>query len=281
LKQRVTEVVTATNNAEPSNETREAIRSITGRAAMVTNTKKETIQKSPYKRYIESHNGSQHDLSSCDDQGLFQDSPSKPNLPGGRDNSNERQCSEENRQRIHESLSKSSMSWDADFSQFNIFSSGKSSDQDFPGFSKNTTNIDLLLHNPCSPLKKQSEIPKPLPKIKEPPFSYPRNVWARAQIHAARFETDVTEHQTEISPAVSDCSSDIFYSLEDSVAESEPAKTKIEERMERAMCLQNDSFENPNTPIDTTQYEDSSMLESPSQRKLINQFRGCVKFLLD
>ena len=74
-------------------------------------------------------------------------------------------------------------------------------------------------------------------------------------------------------------SSDIFYSIEDSRPKAEAVKTRIEERLERASRGIPSGDKKVSFAI--TQYENSSVLEANSHRKLLNQFRGCVRFLLD
>ena len=103
---------------------------------------------------------------------------------------------------------------------------------------------------------------KPLPKIK-PPLSYSRSVWTHAQVQRAAKSS---------SPSFNDDESDVFEFIEDSVSEQEPApvKTRIEERFERA------------SRTASSRYENSIVAETNSNRRLLlDQFRGCVKFLLD
>ena len=104
--------------------------------------------------------------------------------------------------------------------------------------------------------------PKPLPKIK-PPLSYSRNVWTHAQVQRAAKSS---------SQSFNDDESDVFEFLEDSIPEEEPEimKTRIEERFERA------------SRTASSRYENSIVAETNSNRRLLlDQFRGCVKFLLD
>ena len=112
-------------------------------------------------------------------------------------------------------------------------------------------------------------------------------MWAQAQVNAARLTSTLeginitNPFETELSPALSDCSSDIFNSLEDS--EPSLATTKIEERMERAAITpikSRDKLRNSQVAFDLTDYEDLLLMEAPN-RKLLHQFKGCVKFLLD
>ena len=184
---------------------------------------------------------------------------------------------------IYESVSKPFNSWDEDFSHFNAFSD-INQDVDSAAFDSKISHIDLLLQDPIPFKRKSSEIIKPL---KEPPVSHSRSVWAQAQVNAARLISPLeginitNPFETELSPALSDCSSDIFNSLEDS--EPSLATTKIEERMERAAITpikSRDKLRNSQVAFDLTDYEDLLLMEAPN-RKLLHQFKGCVKFLLD
>mmetsp|Transcript_50756 Transcript_50756/g.51627 ORF Transcript_50756/g.51627 Transcript_50756/m.51627 type:complete len:225 (+) Transcript_50756:2-676(+) len=199
---------------------------------------------------------------------------------------------------------KSFNSWDADFSQFDAFSDNQ--DSDSAAFDLKRSHIDLLLQDHFSLESKSSERIKPLSKIKEPPISHPRSVLAQVQVNAARLSSPIewaeittNKFDAELCRASSDCSSDIFHSLEDPVpfpitTKTEermkrtcpvpsPITTKIEERMKRAALTrrQRKSCSNPDVAFDLIDHEGSSLVEAQSNRNLLNQFRGCVKSLLD
>ena len=130
------------------------------------------------------------------------------------------------------------IAWNADFSQFN---------------EKINNGEDFA----CSPAFDTS---KPLPKIK-PPLSYPRGVWTHEQVQRATKPS---------SSSFNDDESDVFDLVDDSIAEPEPVKTRIEERFERA------------SKTTSTRHENLTIVETNSHRRLLlDQFRGCVKFLLD
>jgi hypothetical protein len=292
LKQRVAAVVTASNNAAISSNSLRSIRSISSRpsrsgSSSSKNTPKKCLDSFPDKSHIEFKAFSQNDSNYINYQGLFQDTPFHPNRPEAPKNSTERQRCKQDTQSLHESPGDPLMSWDADFSQFNAFSE-KIQVEDFAGLKTKNTNIDLLMQDPGPRGKIQSERTKSLPKIKKPPVSYPRSVWGHAQVHAARlsssfegYNPDTNEYITEVSPAFSDCSSDIFYSLEDPGPSTEPVKMKIEERLERGINPRNNPSGGKNMSFAMANYENSSILEAKSQRNLRNQFRGCVRFLID
>merc|ERR1712238_73646 len=176
--------------------------------------------------------------------------------------------------------------WDADFSQFDAFSDNQ--DSDSAAFDLKRSHIDLLLQDHFSVKSKSSEKIKPLSKIKEPTISHPRSVLAQVQVNAARLSSPIewaeittNKFDSELCRASSDCSSDIFHSLEDSMPS--PITTKIEERMKRAALTrrQKKSCSNPDVAFDLIDHEGSSLVEAQSNRNLLNQFRGCVKSLLD
>mmetsp|Transcript_32633 Transcript_32633/g.76925 ORF Transcript_32633/g.76925 Transcript_32633/m.76925 type:complete len:601 (-) Transcript_32633:238-2040(-) len=192
---------------------------------------------------------------------------------------------EEEKQSHYDTHIESFMSWDADtdFTPFNSFSSDT---RDFEGFGKNGTHIDLLLEDPPSPKRRQEVKPKLFPKIKKPPVSYPRNIRAYAQDQVAQlpslYEISKTDsYKLQPSSAMTGCSSNI--SLDDPELEGEaPVKTKIEERMERAMPSKRSQNERQATvSYGMPHRKDSSFREAHSQRKLLHQFRGCVRSLLD
>ena len=178
-----------------------------------------------------------------------------------------------------------SLSWDVDFSKFNVFSTEKMKDVDIERWKTTSTKIDFILDDQRSRGQNQSEKPKTLPKIKNPPISYPRGVRDHSQVRTARSlpSFDKTDLGVADSSALSDCSSDIFLSLENPglEVESNPIKTKIEERLERAMGSQKERPVVNDLSLSITNYEKSSVLEENSQRKILNQFRDCVRFLLD
>ena len=64
------------------------------------------------------------------------------------------------------------------------------------------------------------------------------------------------------------------------ILEMDPIKTKIEERLERAVSGKSPTADKY-LSLSIAKYENSSILEANSERKLLNQFRDCVKFLLD
>jgi len=292
LKQKVAAVVTASSNVERSTDSRRSIRSISSITARLGSLSSTDIDKTrsetfPNRSHMQFQEFSQNDSNTIISQGLFHDTPFQPNHPEAPKNSIQRKQSKQDVRPLHESPRDSLMSWDADFSQFNVFSSEKIQGDDFVGLKPKNTNIDLLFHDPCPRGKKQSESPKYLSKIKEPPVSYHRSVWGHSQAHAARLlssyeghEPNTNAHKMEVLSALSDCSSDIFHSLEDPGSKMKPVKTKIEERMERAMDPRNNPSKGKNLST-MVQYENSSVLKANPQRKLINQFRGCVRFLID
>jgi len=290
LKQRVAAVVTANSNVELSTNSRRSMRSISNRSTRTSslpspNVGGESSDSNAENSHTDFKNSSLNDANSIVDKGSFQDRTFPPYRAEVKTNSAGQQLHTD-RQQLKGSEEEPQLSWDADFSQFNVFSSEKSQVEDIAELEPGDSNTGLTIQNSYPRSKKQSERRKPLPKIKEPPFSYPRSVWGHAHVHAARLSSsfegqtyDSNERQWELPSAQSDCSSDIFHSLEDPVVNTEPVKTKIEERLEHAMDPRN------NPPRDNdftvTQRGKSSALEANTQRKLINQFRGCVRFLLD
>lgn len=188
--------------------------------------------------------------------------------------------------KIQDSLPDDSFtSWDADFSNFHLFTPEINQ---FEFLDEKKTHIDLLLDNAVSTngiSKKESKL---LPKVRDPPISNAHNIRAHTQYQAATFSssfrhTDITMNmfEPETSPALSDCSSDVFYSLEDrGPFEISPVKTKIEERMELASVLKGDTPGRRSISLNTARYEDSSLVEAQSQRKRLHHFRGCVKYFL-
>jgi hypothetical protein len=290
LKQRVAAVVTANSNVNLSTNSRRSMRSFSNRSARTgsspsPNIGGESSDSNADNSHTEFQNSSLNDSNSIVDKGLFQDRTFPPYRAEVPTNSAGQQLRKD-RQQLKDFVEDPQMSWDADFSQSNVFSSEKSQVEDIAEFEPGDSNTGLTVQKTYPRGKKQSERRKPLPKIKEPPFSYPRSVWGHAHVHAARLSSsfegqkyDSNEKNRGVPSAQSDCSSDIFYSLEDPVVNTEPVKTKIEERLEHAMDPRN------NPPRDSdftvTQRGKSSALEANTQRKLINQFRGCVRFLLD
>lgn len=282
LKQRVAAVVKASNNAALSTDSLRSIRCVSSRpsrsvSSSSKNAQRKSLDSLPDKNHVEFKAFSQNDSNSIDYQGLFQDTSFHPNRPEAQKTSNERQRHKQDTQALHDLQ----MSWDADFSQFNAFSEKI---EDFAGLKTKNTNIDLLMQDPGPVGKMQSERTKSLPKIKKPPVSHPRSVWGHAQVHAARLSSSVegnNPNTNEHMSAFSDCSSDIFYSLENAGLSTEPVKMKIEERLERGMNPQNIPPGGKNMSLAFANFENSSVLEAKSQRKLRNQFRGCVKFLID
>lgn len=279
LKERVAAVLKASSNEELSTNFRRSIRSSSSRpirsSSLSATSEKKHSDSFPDMTHMEFQDSSS---KSFDNQGFFGGTGFQPNSPESRKNSTEQHRRQKARQPLHDSPGDPQMSWDADFSQFNVFSSDKIQSGDSMAIKPKNTNIDLLLQDPCHIGKKQSASPKPFPRIKGPPASYPRSVWSQAQVHAARspsFERrklNSNELNAEALSAFSDCSSDIFYSLEDPQSEPEPVKTKIEERLEHAMMSRGHPSGDKNVPL---------VLEANSNRKLLNQFRGCVRFLLD
>ena len=280
FKERVAAVLTANNNVERSNNSGRSVRSICSGATksislLSRNTNPMQLDSSPEKSEIDANKNLQdclpYDAEFIDDLGIFRASKSESDHPEMPKNSIEEKWHEKE-QLQHESPVDSFSLWNVDFSDCNAFSSDV---KEFEGFGQKETHIDLLLEDP--PSQKQTEIPKLLPKIKEPPVSYPRSIRAHAQAQAARLSPSF-KFETELSPALSDCSSDIFNSLEDPRPEETPrVKTRIEKRIERAMTFKRGLYESKGN----TFYEDSSLLEGHPQRKLLDQFRGCVKSLLD
>lgn len=283
LKQRIAAVVRASSNAELSTISHRSIRSFSNRPATSSSSSSnysKRLDSIQDKSHLEFHDFSKNDSYSVDDHGLFQDTPFQPNHPEVSDISTERHHHEEDRQLLHENSEDTFVSWDADFSKFEALSCEKIEDENF---AKNTS-IDLLSKDPHWK-KQQSERPKSLPKINEAPFSYTHSVWNHTQDHTVplsssleRCKLSTNERKADMPSAMSDCSSDIFSSLEDHGGGTVPVKTKIEERLERAMDPQS------NVSGDTftrAHYENSSVLEVNPPRKLVNQFRGCVRFLLD
>jgi hypothetical protein len=280
LKQRVAAVVKASNNAALSTDSLRSIRSVSSRPSRSGSSSSKKAQRKSLdsladKSHVEFKAFSQNDSNSIDCQGLFQDTPFHPNRPEALNTSNERQWYKQDTQALHDLQ----MSWDADFSQFNAFSE-KVQVEDFAGLKTKNINIDFLMQD----TKIQSERTKSLPKIKKPPVSHPRSVWGHAQVQAARLSSSVegnNPNTNEHMSAFSDCSSDVFYSLENAGLATEPVKMKIEERLERGMNPRNVPSGGKNMSLALANFENSSVLEAKSQRKLRNQFRGCVKFLID
>jgi len=284
LKQRVAAVVKANSSAEKSTKTRETLQS--------TSSGETGAQSDPFsfpssgKNRFDSFPDMSFDefqefpKSVFEHKAPLQETPFTVRRAVVQKNSSEQELREEGTKPLHVSLEDSQMSWDADFSQFNVFSSEKSEDDDFLA-SRRTSNIDLILQNPSTTRSgKQVSRSKRLPKIKEPPVPYPRSGWGHAQVHAARLSSSFegpkpneNEHDIGVRSAFSDCSSDVFHSLEDSRPKPEPVKTRIEERLERAS--RNAPSNDKNASFELAQYEKNS------HRKLLNQFRGCVRSLLD
>ncbi len=268
LKQRVAAVVKANSSAEESTKTRGVLSStfVTEKVAQsgpfsFPKSGKNRFDSFPEMSFDEFQEFPQ---SVFEQNSRFQETP----FPARRD---------EATKPLHESLRDSQMSWDADFSQFNVFSSQKIEGDDFLA-SRRSSNIDLILQEPYTTGGgKQANRSKRLPKIREPPVPYPRSGWGHAQVHAARlsssFEGPENEQGIGVRSVFSDCSSDVFHSLEESRPKPEPVKTRIEERLERASrhVPSNDK----NVSFELVQYERNS------HRKLLNQFRGCVRSLLD
>jgi hypothetical protein len=280
LKERVAAVVNASNNLDGCNNSIKSMRSLSGSVtksvASPISTDKSKIKMT---RKFQTH--AHNNTNEIDNQGPR----SQLNQPGIPIKLTKQPCRQQQRH-IDESVSKSFNSWDEDFSHFNAFSD-INQDADSAAFHPKMSHIDLLLQHPFPSKRKPSEIIKPLPKIKEPPVSHSRSVWAQAQVNAARLISPLeginstNPFESELSPALSDCSSDIFNSLEDS--EPSLVTTKIEERMERAALTpirSRNTLRNSQVAFDLTDYEDSLLMEAPN-RKLLHQFKGCVKFLLD
>jgi len=285
FKERVAAVLTANSSVERSNNSDRSVRSICSGATKYNslfsrNTNAMQLDFSPEKSQMDANKNLQeclpYDAEFIDDQGLFQVSKSKSDHPEMPKKSIEKKRREKEEELQHESPGDSFSSWNLDFSDCNAFLSDA---KEFEGFEQKKTHIDLLLEDPPSPSpkQKQTESPKLLPKIKEPPVSYPRSIRVHAQAQAARLSPSF-ELTTELSHALSDCSSDIFNSLEDHrPKETARVKTRIEKRIERAMTFKRGRYESTGN----TSYEDSSLLEGHPQRKLLDQFRGCVRSLLD
>ena len=286
LKERVAAVVNASNNLDGCNNSIKSMRSVSSSVAKSAPSPilHRSMDKSKIEMTRKFQTHAHNNTNEIDNQGR----PPKPQLnqPGIPIKLTKQPCRQQQRH-IDESVSKSFNSWDEDFSHFNAFSD-INQDADPAAFDPKRSHIDLLLQDPFPSKWKSSEIMKPLPKIKEPPVSHSRSVWAQAQVNAARLisplngiDTTTNEFESELSPALSDCSSDIFYSLED--PEPSPVTTKIEERMERAALTSTRSrntLRNSKVAFDLTDYEDLLLMEAPN-RKLLHQFKGCVKFLLD
>ena len=290
LKQRVTAVVQASSKAEKSNDfCRPKIPSSDRLAESGTfsspNNERKCVDSFPDMSFVEFQDLSLNDF---EHDALFQDTPFPPNRTEVPKMSSEREWHGVCRQPLHEFPEDSQMSWDADFSQFNAFSE-KIEGETFSSLKTKNTGRDPLLQDSRPLGGKQFHRPKPLPKIKAPPVPYPRSKWGLAQVQAARLSTSfggtstTSEHDTEARTTLSDCSSDIFYSIEDCRPKPEPVKTKIEERLERASTRGNIPLGDKKVSFALTQYENASSigLEANSHRKLLNQFRGCVRFLLD
>mmetsp|Transcript_15778 Transcript_15778/g.18044 ORF Transcript_15778/g.18044 Transcript_15778/m.18044 type:complete len:624 (-) Transcript_15778:73-1944(-) len=272
LKERVAAVLTASNNLDGCNDSLKPIPSASSSVARST-ASHSFMDKS---KILMTREGETHTLNDT--------------------NMSQRKTDEEE--------GKSFNSWDADFSQFDAFSDNQ--DSDSAAFDLKRSHIDLLLQDHFSLESKSSERIKPLSKIKEPPISHPRSVLAQVQVNAARLSSPIewaeittNKFDAELCRASSDCSSDIFHSLEDPVpfpitTKTEermkrtcpvpsPITTKIEERMKRAALTrrQRKSCSNPDVAFDLIDHEGSSLVEAQSNRNLLNQFRGCVKSLLD
>ena len=281
LNERVTAVVNASNKLDGCNNTIKSMQSISSSVAKSAASpilhRSTDESKMTRKLQTDTHKNT----NGIDNQGP------KPQLDqSGIPIELIKQPCRQQQRHIYESVSKPFNSWDEDFSHFNAFSD-INQDVDSAAFDSKISHIDLLLQDPFPFKRKSSEIIKPLPKIKEPPVSHSRSVWAQAQVNAARLISPLeginitNPFETELSPALSDCSSDIFNSLEDS--EPSLATTKIEERMERAAITpikSRDKLRNSQVAFDLTDYEDLLLMEAPN-RKLLHQFKGCVKFLLD
>jgi hypothetical protein len=285
LKERVAAVVNASNNLDGCNNSIKSMRSVSSTVAKSATSP--ILHRSMDKSKIEVTRKFQTHAHNNTNEINNQGRPPKPQLnqPGIPIKLTKQPCRQQQRH-VDESVSKSFNSWDEDFSHFNAFSD-INQDADSAAFDQKRSHIDLLLQDPFPSKRKSSEIIKPLPKIKEPPVSHSRSVWAQAQVNAARLISplegiDIIDAlELELSPALSDCSSDIFNSLED--LEPSPVTTKIEERMERAALTpirSRNTLRNSQVAFDLTDYEDSLLMEAPN-RKLLHQFKGCVKFLLD
>eukprot|EP00535_Pseudo-nitzschia_heimii_P008380 CAMPEP_0197189184 /NCGR_PEP_ID=MMETSP1423-20130617/19300_1 /TAXON_ID=476441 /ORGANISM="Pseudo-nitzschia heimii, Strain UNC1101" /LENGTH=479 /DNA_ID=CAMNT_0042641233 /DNA_START=410 /DNA_END=1846 /DNA_ORIENTATION=+ len=231
LKQRIAAVVTASSNGGIYVNKSRSVRSTSSRNAALSsscspNTRKHLLGSFPGKSRSQFQESLRGKDSSVDSQKLFQD----------------KQLSTEQLIRRNETqpfcdLPGDSLSWDVDFSEFNVFSTGRVQDFYSPELKTKNTNIDLIMHDQCSREQKQSEKPKTLPKIKNPPMSHPRSTWGHSQFRTARSLPSFEEHDFEmtVSSGLSDCSSDVFLSLENPGLEMNPIKTKIEQRLERAM----------------------------------------------
>lgn len=234
---------------------------------------------------------------------------------------NEQQVQHESIRSKEELVEATFGTWDVDFEKFDSsFPDTQGEDVSSSVVFSPSSRIDLLLHEdatlPCTNQQKQEQqqtSPKPLPKLKQPPTSYPRSVRAEAQVQASRYssamhptevdtskESDDVESTENLSHPSDASNSDIFHSLEE---DSSPPKlgsghggnrmasiptvpkTKIEQRLERAsMKLKSNAssmYRNPNKGISDQHYEESSLVEHLSQRKLLHQFRGCVRCLLE
>lgn len=157
-------------------------------------------------------------------------------------------------------------------------------------------NIDLLLND--EPQVKSVEVTKPskpqspntaagpLPKLKKkPPPAIPRTLRSKLESKAP---SNVAPEDNGSSNAPSDFSSDIFFALEDQSGMTGAStknlgppvvfKSKIEERLERAAERQREA-----ALYDLSNYDDSSVVDFRpyGDRRLIQQFRGCIRSLLD
>jgi len=263
LKQRIAAVVTASSNTELRVDEFTSLQSTSSRNTEVGSS---SIANSEFQ------GSSQGNDSSIGDRKLFRDTKK----------ATEQRNLEIERHSFLESPGDSLMSWDVDFSQFNVFSAEKFQECDWKGLKGKSTNMNLTLNDRCCQGQKQSERLKTVPKIKNPPVSFPRSVWDHSQVRAAQLSSSVEEIDLGIadSSTLSDCSSDIFLSLENPGLKMDPIKTKIEERLEHAVSRESPSADK-DLSFSIENYENSSVLEANSQRKLLNQFRDCVRFLLD
>ena len=293
LKQRVAAVVTATNNAENFTKSRRSVRFSSTRPIQSWTSTLDTEMFNADTFRDKSRKGFQGSAKPDGDffnqEELFQEKAFERNHSGITKVEIERQRKSKNDEFIYKPSNNNEMSWDADFSQFNVFDSEKSRTDDVVGVKTTNTSIESLSQDPCPRGEKQLARSNTLPKIKKPPASLPRGTGRdHVQVQGARlpssFEVNplrMNSHQTQVSSGLSDCSSDIFFSLEDPGPIMEPIKTKIEERLERAKDPRYEFSGEKNTSFTMSQYENSSVLEKNSHRKLKNQFRGCIRFLLD
>lgn len=212
--------------------------------------------------------------------------------------------------------------WEMDFGKLEAaFSDQKGGKSPSDPASKSSSRIDWLLEEDDSKPGTNKEVKetnnKALPKLKNPPVSYPRSVRAKAQLHASRFSSvmDGTEVDTSgdndegsryydgrSNGSCDGSNSDIFHSLEEdslfqcnggsrrdvstmALVPTAP-KTMIEFRLENAYMRQKKWHPLPshgrvNEEMYDPHYEESSLVHHSSQRRLLHQFRGCVRSLLE